>query len=70
MNADALVEHARRHLGVDFHHTTPDGAFSLEPVYCLGNCACSPAVMVDQTLYGRVTPQRFEELLEDWREEA
>jgi formate dehydrogenase subunit gamma len=70
MNADALVEHAKRQLGVDFHHTTPDGAFSLEPVYCLGNCACSPAVMVDQTLYGRVTPQRFEELLEEWKEGA
>ena len=70
MNADALVEHAKRQLGVDFHHTTPDGAFSLEPVYCLGNCACSPAVMVDQTLYGRVTPRRFEELLEEWKEGA
>ncbi len=43
-------------LGVDFHETTADGRFSLEPVYCLGNCACSPAVMVDETVYGRVTP--------------
>ena len=39
-----------------FHQTTADGAFSLEPVYCLGNCACSPAVMIDGALYGRVTP--------------
>ena len=70
MNSDALAEHARRRLGVDFHHTTANGEFSLEPVYCLGNCACSPAVMIDHTLYGRVTPERFEELLEEWEEEG
>ena len=70
MNGDALAEHASRRLGVDFHHTTSNGEFSLEPVYCLGNCACSPAVMIDRTLYGRVTPERFEELLEEWEEEG
>ncbi len=43
--------------------------FTLEPVYCLGNCACSPAVMIDrQRCYGRVTPQRFDELLAEWEE--
>jgi formate dehydrogenase subunit gamma len=70
MNADALVEHARRRLAIDFHHTTPDGEFSLEPVYCLGNCACSPAVMIDTTLHGRVTAQKFDELLEESKEGA
>ncbi|HSD73871.1 MAG TPA: formate dehydrogenase subunit gamma [Steroidobacteraceae bacterium] len=68
MNADALVEHAKQRLAIDFHQTTPDGGLSLEPVYCLGNCACSPAVMIDRTLYGRVTPERFDELLEEWGE--
>ena len=68
MDGDALVAHAKRRLAVDFHHTTPGGEFSLEPVYCLGNCACSPAVMIDRTLYGRVTPQRFEELLAEWEQ--
>jgi formate dehydrogenase subunit gamma len=63
MGADALAEHAKARLGVDFHETTPDGRFSLEPVYCLGNCACSPAAMIDGRLYGRVTPQRFDELV-------
>src|SRR5215470_15464771 len=47
MGSRALEDYARRKLGVDFHETTSDGRFSLEPVYCLGNCACSPAVMVD-----------------------
>ena len=59
----ALAAHARRRLGVDFHETTPDGRFSLEPVYCLGNCACSPAVMIDGRLHGRVSPERFDTLL-------
>ena len=42
---------------------TRDGRFSLEPIYCLGNCACSPAAMVDGRLYGRVTPERFDAMI-------
>ena len=63
MGANALVDHVKAKLGVEFHGTTSDGAFTLEPVYCLGNCACSPAMMIDDELYGRVTPERFEELV-------
>lgn len=65
VGGEALAVHARRRLGVDFHETTPDGRFSLEPVYCLGNCACSPAVMIDGQLYGRVSAERFDALLVD-----
>jgi formate dehydrogenase subunit gamma len=65
VGGEALAAHARRRLGVDFHETTPDGRFSLEPVYCLGNCACSPAVMIDGRLHGRVSPERFDTLLAD-----
>ncbi|HEY0340397.1 MAG TPA: formate dehydrogenase subunit gamma [Steroidobacteraceae bacterium] len=63
MGADALAEHAKRSLGVDFHETTADGKFSLEPIYCLGNCACSPAAMVDGRLYGRLTAERFDAMI-------
>jgi formate dehydrogenase subunit gamma len=63
VGGEALAAHARQRLGVDFHQTTPDGRFSLEPVYCLGNCACSPAVMIDGRLHGRVTPERLDALL-------
>ena len=63
MGSRALETHARRKLKIDFHETTADGRYSLEPVYCLGNCACSPAVMVDETVYGRVTPERLDEIL-------
>jgi formate dehydrogenase subunit gamma len=63
MGADELAEHAKRSLGVDFHETTGDGKFSLEPIYCLGNCACSPAAMVDGRLYGRLTAERFDAMI-------
>jgi formate dehydrogenase subunit gamma len=66
MNQPALEAHAKKALGVDFHGTTANGAFSFEPVYCLGNCACSPAIMVDDELYGRVTPERFDAILAHW----
>jgi formate dehydrogenase subunit gamma len=63
MGAEQLAQHAQQRLGIRFHETTPDGAFSLEPVYCLGNCACSPAVMIDKELFGRVSPDQFNALL-------
>jgi formate dehydrogenase subunit gamma len=63
MGAEALAEHARRRLGIDFHQTTVDGRYSLEPIYCLGNCACSPAAMIDGRLWGRLTPERFDALI-------
>ncbi len=61
--ADALVAHARQTLGIDFHDTTADGSVTLEPVYCLGQCACGPAMMVGEDIHLQVTPQRFDTLL-------
>ena len=66
MNQRDLEAHAKDRLGVDFHGTSADGVFSFEPVYCLGNCASSPAMMVDGELYGRVTPGRFDEIVSHW----
>jgi formate dehydrogenase subunit gamma len=66
----ALEAHAKAKLGVDFHGTTRDGAVTLEPVYCLGNCALGPSLMIDQTLHGRVTAERFDALLTQSRERA
>jgi formate dehydrogenase subunit gamma len=60
MGAVALADHVRKRLGTDFGGTSTDGVFSLEAVYCLGNCACSPAVLINGELVGRVTPQRFD----------
>jgi formate dehydrogenase subunit gamma len=63
MGADRLAEHARSRLGAEFHETSKDGRFSLEPIYCLGHCALSPAMMVDGEMHGRVTPERFDEVM-------
>ncbi len=63
LGAAALEAHAKRTLGVDFHGTTADGAISLEPVYCLGNCALGPSMMIDDQLQGRVSAQRFDALM-------
>lgn len=59
----ALEAHVKARLGIDFHGTTRDGSTTLEPVYCLGNCALGPSLMIDEQLYGRVTPERFDALL-------
>ena len=63
VGAVALEEHAKRKLGAELHGTSADGRFTLEPVYCLGNCACGPSLMIDQQLHARVTPARFDELV-------
>ncbi|TAH47332.1 MAG: formate dehydrogenase subunit gamma [Betaproteobacteria bacterium] len=63
MGAEALEAHVKAKLGVDFHETTADGAVTLEPVYCLGNCACSPAMRVDDDILGRMNGRRFDAVL-------
>jgi formate dehydrogenase subunit gamma len=55
---------AKQRLRTDFHGTSADGRYTLEPVYCFGNCACAPAAMIDGKLHGRVTPQRFDQLID------
>jgi len=64
MGCDALEASVKARLEIDFHETTADGAVTLQAVYCLGNCALSPAMMIDGRLYGRVTPEKFEQLMQ------
>jgi formate dehydrogenase subunit gamma len=63
MGCDSLVAHVETSLGTAMGETTPDRAFTLENVYCLGNCALSPAVMLDGRLYGRVSAQRLDAIM-------
>ena len=70
MGSRALEDHAKRTLGVEFGGTTADGAITLEPVYCLGNCACSPSIRIDDNVYARVDPARFDALLSALGEDA
>ena len=67
MGADGLAEAAKRMLGIDFHETTPDGAVTLEPVYCLGLCSCAPAAMLDGDVHARLDADRIASLIGEAR---
>lgn len=67
MGSEALEAHAKKCLNVDYHQTTSDDAITLEAVYCLGNCALSPAVMVDEEVYGRVSAEDLDALIAEAR---
>ena len=68
MGGKNLEDHIKNRLGIDFHETTTDGKFSLEPVYCLGNCACSPAMQIGTEIYGRVSPESFDAAINESEE--
>ncbi|ODT60638.1 MULTISPECIES: formate dehydrogenase subunit gamma [Paracoccus] len=59
MGGTGVAAETLARLGVDWHGTTPDGAVTVEPVYCLGLCACGPAAMLDGRLLGRVDADRL-----------
>jgi formate dehydrogenase subunit gamma len=63
VGAAALEAHAKKKLGCGLHETSADGAVTLEPVYCLGNCSCGPSIRVDDEIIGRVDAARFDALL-------
>jgi len=69
MGGAAVEAAAKELLGIDYHQTSGDGRVTLQPVYCLGNCACSPNIMIDDKLYGRVTPQSMTDLLTEVAEQ-
>lgn len=64
----ALAEHAKAMLGCNFHEHTGDGMIAIEPVYCLGHCACGPSLMVnDADVHARMTTVKFDALLQELR---
>jgi formate dehydrogenase subunit gamma len=64
LGSEALAAHAKAALGCDFHETTADGEFTLEPVYCLGQCACGPALLIDDSeLHARLTAEKFDAIV-------
>jgi formate dehydrogenase subunit gamma len=67
MGADRVAAHARGALGIEWHETTSDGAVTLEPVFCLGLCACAPAALVDGRVVGRVDELRLDALIAEVR---
>ncbi len=67
MGSEKLEANIKAALGIDYHETTQDGAVTLLPVYCLGNCACSPNVMLGDEVYGRMTADKVAEIVAEAR---
>lgn len=70
LGADALLAHAERRLGCRSHASSADGRYTLEPVFCLGLCASSPAIVIDGRLHARVGPAAFDRLIGALEEDA
>jgi formate dehydrogenase subunit gamma len=64
MGAEALIEHLRRRHDLALGSTTPSGSLTVDAVYCLGNCALSPAAMLDGALLGRVDAAKLDRIVE------
>jgi len=67
MGGDALAAKLQQLLGIGFHETTKDGAVTLEPVYCLGLCACAPSAMLDGEVIGRLDAEKIEDIAAEVR---
>ena len=67
---EALAAQLERRLGCRFGETAADGSITLEPVYCLGNCAAAPSLLLDGELRGRLTPARLDRLVDGLAKEA
>jgi len=67
MGGDRLAERVKTLLGIDFHQTTLDGLVTLEPVFCLGLCACAPSAMLDGELHGRLDDEAIADLVAEAR---
>ena len=68
LGGEELLAHARRHLGCGEFDASDDGAFSVEPVYCLGLCSLSPALSLNGRVHARMTPKKLDALVARERE--
>jgi len=66
-HCERLVSALRNCLGVGLGETTPDGRFSLDRIYCVGNCGVGPTVMIDEDVHGRVAPLDVAEVLDPYK---
>jgi formate dehydrogenase subunit gamma len=70
MGCETVIRHVENRLGAKLGETTEDRSFTLEAVYCLGNCALSPALMFDGEPYGRVSSEVADFLIDSARRRA
>ncbi|MET3578481.1 formate dehydrogenase subunit gamma [Mesorhizobium robiniae] len=67
MGSDLIASKLKQLLGIGFHETTRDGSVTLEPVYCLGLCACAPSAMLDGEVIGRLNDEKLDEIVAEVR---
>jgi formate dehydrogenase subunit gamma len=67
MGGDAIAAQIKQRLGIGFHETAKDGSVTIEPVYCLGLCACAPSAMLDGEVIGRLDADRIDEIIAEVR---
>lgn len=65
-SSSVLISEIQRLLNISPGETTEDGAFSLETVNCLGSCAIAPVIVINETYYGKVTPSKLKEILDEY----
>lgn len=70
MGSCNLLDFLKQKLGVEVGETTADGLFTLETAECLGNCAAAPALMINQEMFGNLTPGMIESLLEHYSKKS
>jgi len=67
---ESIIEYLGRKLGVEMGETTGDGVFTLLPVCCIGYCDRAPAVLINKKVYGPLTIEKLDDILERLRVEA
>ena len=60
-----VLDYLRLRLGIEMGETTPDGLFTLLPVCCIGYCDRAPAMLVNRRVYGLLTTEKIDRILED-----
>lgn len=70
MGAQKIVQHLKDRLGIEPGQTDEDGMFRLEEVECLGACGMAPMLQVGKHYYENLTPEKVDELLDQWRRDG
>ncbi len=70
MGSESIIEYIKKKLNIKEGETTEDGMFTLETCSCLGVCAVAPAMMVNDDVYGNLTPEKIDEILTSYKEVA
>ena len=67
---ESIRDYLYKKLGIKMGETTPDGLFTLLPVCCIGYCDRSPAILINRKVYGPLTFEKLDNILEELRTEA